>query len=120
MRYQVLPPILGLGPPGRSASKRIDDEGQRFQIELDLFDRLGSRKLVDRRYGENRLALIQRLVGQTAFPELVGMNHLPIVIEAVGGSRKIFLGQDGLHAGHGQRFAGIDVADTRVRHRAEQ
>ena len=55
---------------------------------------------------ENRLALIQRLVGQRA----LGAAQIGQIVG----------GEDRLDAGHRQRGARVDAPHARVRHRAEQ
>jgi hypothetical protein len=92
---------------GTKTVDRIDDEGERFEVEIDPFDGLGGRQFIDGGDGENRLALIERLVRQRAFG-------------AGAGGRQIVSGQDGFDAGHGRCGACVDVANPCVRHRAEQ
>ena len=62
--------------------------------------------LVNRGDGENRLALIERLVRQRA----LGAAQVGKVVGR----------QDRLDAGHRERGARVDAADARVRHRAEE
>ena len=85
-----------MAPPGRRLSIGSIDERQRLEVELDPLDRLGGGQLVDRGDGQNRLALIQRLVGQRA----LGAAQIG---QIVGGENR-------LDAGHRQRRAGIDAA----------
>ena len=49
---------------GPQAFNRIDDEGQRLELDLDRLDRERGGVLVDGGDGENRLAVIERLVRQ--------------------------------------------------------
>ena len=55
-----------LAPPGRRLSTGSTTNGSGSRSSVDALDRLGGRDLVDRGDGENRLALIERLVGQRA------------------------------------------------------
>ena len=55
-----------VGAARPQALDRIDDERQRLEIDVDALDRLRGGRFVDGRDGENRLALIERLVGQRA------------------------------------------------------
>ena len=68
---------------------------------------VGGGDLVDRGDGEDRLAGVERLVGQRA-------SRAPFSIRQVVG------GEDRLDARHRQRRAGVDAAHARVRHRAEE
>ena len=104
---------------GPQAFNRIDDEGQRLEFDRDRFDRLGRCHLVDRGDGENRLALIERLVGQAALG-LRARLHAFAKRRADGGAGQVVGGEDRLHAGHRQRRARVELLDARVRHRAEQ
>ena len=96
-----------VGAAGAKALDRIDDEGERFEVEVDSLDRFGGGQFVDRGDGENRFALVQRLVRQRTFGAAVRR-------------RQIVGGQDCFDAGHGQRGAGVDVAHAGMRHGAEQ
>src|SRR6266516_3201482 len=59
--------VWSLGRGGRpQALDRIDDERQWLETDVDPLDRFGGRQFVDRGDGENRLALIEWLVGQRA------------------------------------------------------
>ena len=69
---QTLPSRRAFGLPGPQALDRIGDERQRLEIEIDALDRRGGGRFVDRGDGENRLALIERLVGQRALGALAG------------------------------------------------
>ena len=64
-----------VGAAGPQALDRIDDERQRLEIEVDPLDRLGGGQLVDGGDGENRLALIERLVGQRALGAAAGRGR---------------------------------------------
>ena len=102
----TLPSVRPLAPSGTQALERIDDKRQRLEIELDALDRLGRRRLVNRGDGQNRLALIERLVRQRA----LGAAQVGKVVGR----------QDRLDAGQRERSARVDAADARVRHRAEE
>jgi hypothetical protein len=95
---------VGAGRP--EAFDRIGDEWQRLEPDVDPLDRLDGRQLVDRRDGEDRLALIKRLVSQRS----LGAAQ---VGQIIGGENRF-------DAWHRQRRAGIDADDARVRHRAEE
>ncbi len=94
-------------PPRTQTLKRIQHEGQRLEVDLDLFDRVGSRRLIHRRHREDRLAHVVRFVGQGTFPRGVRI-------------RQIVGGQDVDDAGHRERAARVDASHPRVRHRAQQ
>ena len=49
------------------ALDRIDHKRQRLEIDVDLLDRVGRSELVDGGDGEDRLARVERLVGERAF-----------------------------------------------------
>ena len=97
-------PRVGAARP--EAVERIDDEGKRLEIHLDRFDGQCRGLFVDGRDGQDRLAGIERLVGQ----RLLGAVQI----------RYLVGGEDGSDAGNGERGAGVDAAHARVRHRAEQ
>ena len=103
----ALPVVRAFGPSGTKAVERIDDERQRLEIDDDLFDRFGGGELVNRGDGEDRLARVERLVGQRAFGVRAEI-------------RQVVGGEDRLHAGHRERGARVDAAHARVRHRAEE
>ena len=107
-------------PTGTQAFERIDDEWKRLQIDVDGFDRLRRRDLVDGGDGENRFARVERLHGERSLSLLVRLDHRAEVGEAVGGRGKVVRRQDRLDAGHRERSAGVDFPHARVRHRAEQ
>jgi hypothetical protein len=95
-----------VGAGRTQALDRIDDERQRLEIELDALDRFRRGALVDGRQRKDRLALVERLVGQRAFCAF-----------QIG---KVVRGQDRLDARHRQCGAGVDVPDPGVWHRAQQ
>ena len=92
---------------GPQAFERIDDERQRLEVEVDPLDGLGGRQLVDRRDGENRLALVERLVGQRAFGAASRSGRSSAVRIA-------------FTPGIASAARGVDAPHARVRHRAEQ
>ena len=100
--------------------QRIDGERKRFPIDLDLFDRFHSGGLVDSRDGEDRLALIDRLVAERLLALRVGGNALTEIGDDVGRRRQIVGGEDALDARHRQRLAGIEVPDAAVRERTQE
>ena len=108
-RTQTLPCVRAFGRPGPQALDRIDHEGQRLVFDVDALDRLGRRQLVDGRDRENRLALVERLVGQAALAERAGDDAFAEV-GALDDRRQIVDGEDRLHAGHRQRRARVDAA----------
>ena len=97
----------GVGSPRSQALKGIDDEGKRLEIDSDLLDGLGSRRLIHSRHGQNRLAGIQRLIGQNRLTW--GANLWYIVC-----------GQNSNHALHRQRLTRVDPAHLGVRHGARE
>ena len=99
---------------------RIHAERQRFPLNLDPFDRFNRRQFVDCRDSQNRFALIERLVGQRLLALWVGFDDLARVIDLILGTRHFVGRQDRFHAGHGERRAGVDALDTRVRVRAQK
>jgi hypothetical protein len=88
------------------ALDRIDDERQRLEVDFDFLDRFGSRTFVDGGDRQDRLALIQRLVGERFFGA-AKVRHL------VGRENR-------LYARHRERRARVDPPYARMRHRAEQ
>ena len=90
---------------GPQADQRIDDERQPLDIDLNLLDGFGGGEFVDRADGQNRLALIDRLVGESALAQRIGRDPLADVGHGVGGLRQIVHREDGLDAGHRQRLA---------------
>ena len=100
--------------------ERIDDERQRLKINANLFDRCRGGEFVDRGHGENRFALIERLIGEPPFAPLAGFDHRAVVGEGIGRSGNVVCRQHRFDAGHGERLARLDAPDTRVRQRAEQ
>ena len=101
------------------AFNRIDDEGQRLEFDLDLFDRFRRGELVDGGDRQNRLALIERLVRQAAF-RLRGRLHVLAKRGAGGRTGHVVRGEDGLDAGHRERGARVEPRDARVRHGARE
>ena len=91
---------------GPQAVDRIDDERQRLEIEIDALDGGDRGFFVHSGERENRLALIERLVGQRT-----------LGAAQVG---KIVRRENRFDAGHRERRARVDPAHARVRHRAEQ
>ena len=112
-RTQTLPSARGFGPPGRRVSSGSMTNGKRFEIDLDFFDGLGGGQFVHGRHRQNRLALVQRLVGERPLALLVGLDHGAVVGQAVGRRGKIVRGKNRFHAGHGQRLARVDVLHAR-------
>jgi hypothetical protein len=64
---KALPSRRAFGPFGSQALEGIDDERQRLQIERDFLDGFCRGQFVDGRHGENRLALVDRLVCERNF-----------------------------------------------------
>ncbi len=106
-------------PAGPQAFNRIDDEGERFELDDDRFDRQRRGELVDGGDGEDRLALIERLVGQAALG-LRARLHAFAERGADGGAGHVVGGQDRLDAGHRQRGARVEARHPRVRVRADE
>ena len=109
-RIQTLPCDARVRAAGPQAFDRIDDEGQRLELDVDRFDRFGRGQLVDRGDGENRLALIERLVGQAALGLRAGL-HAFAERRADGGAGHVVGGEDRLDAGHRQRGARVETRD---------
>ena len=103
---------VGVGPrvrPARTqAIERVEDELHRFEVDADALDRFGRRLLVDRRHRENRLALVERLVGQGGL-----VRRLDVVRQLVGR-------QDAFEAGERLGRAAVDRPHPRMGHRADQ
>ena len=96
-RYQVLPSDPRVRAAGPQRLERIDHERQRLEIDLDLFDGLGGGQLVHGGDRQNRLALIQRLIGQRLVRRsLLAAIRVPLSVRTVGRRGQIFLGQDRL------------------------
>ncbi len=93
---------------------------QALDIELNLLDGFGRGEFVDCADRQDRLALIDGIVGEAAFAQRVGGDPLAEVGHGVGGLRHIVHREDGLYARHGERGAHVDAAYVPVRHRAEQ
>ena len=92
------------------ARHRINGEGERLVIDLDLLDSQRRRRLVDRGHGQDRLAFIER------FGRVERALHDAFTLRR----RQIVFGENALDTFHRQRFACIDARDARVRHRAQQ
>ena len=103
-RTQTLPSRARVRAARPQALERIDDERQRLELDLDRLDRFGRGELVDGRDREDRLALVERLVGQAALAERAGDDAFAEV-GAVDDGRQIVGGEDRLDAGHRQRRA---------------
>ena len=116
-------PDVALRPRVRAvrpeAFNRIDDEGQRLEFDLDLFDRFRRGELVDGGDRQNRLALVERLVRQAAFG-LRRRLHVLAERRPRGRAGHFVRGEDRLHAGHRQRRARVEPRDARVGHRARE
>jgi hypothetical protein len=97
----------------------IDDEGQRLELDVDRFDRERGGELVDGSDGENRLAVVERLVRQAALGLRRGL-HAFAECAACSGARHVVGGENRLDALHGQRSARIEPRHARVRHRAAE
>ena len=119
-RTQTFPSTRGFIAPGSSDATGSTLNGSGSHSNLDLFDRFSSRQFVDGRHGQNRFALIEGLVGQRLLALWVGSDDLARVIDLILGTRHFVGRQDRFHAGHGERRAGVDAPDTRVRERAEE
>ena len=113
-------PILArIRSAGPQALKRVDDEGKRFKVDLDLLDCFGAGKFVDRRNGQNRIAHIDGLVCQRALAPLAGLDDRAVVVQAVGGRGNIVGSENRLDPGHRQGIIHIDMLDAGMRHGAE-
>jgi len=111
--FAELPPehrvALGprVGPTRTETVERVEDELQRFEVELNELDRFGRRLLIDRRHGENRLALVEWLVGQGRLARRVDL-------------RNIVVSQDAFEPRQRLGRAEVDRPHPRVGHRADQ
>ena len=116
-------PDVALRPRIRTArTQRFDwihNEGKRFEFDVDGFDGECRGQLVDGSDRENRLALVQRLVGQAAFG-LRRRLHTFTERRADGGAGHVLGSQDGLDAGYRHRGRRVDPLDACVRHRAHE
>ena len=97
------PTVRAAGP---EALDRIDHEGQGLEVEPNPLDRVRRGQLIDGRDRQDRLALVQGLVGQRA----LGTAQIG---QVVGGENR-------LHARHGQRRAGVYSLYAGVREGAQQ
>ena len=95
-----------IGPARPQTFDRIDDERQRFQIDRDALNRLRRDRLADGGHGEDRLALVQRFVGQRAL--------------RAAQIRKIVRCQNRLDARHRERGRSVNLPDPRMRHRTQK
>ena len=93
---QTLPSSRASGPSGPQALQRIDGERQRLEVDVDELDRLGRDVLAHRGQRQDRLALIERLVGERA----LGAAEIG---EIVGGDEAV-------HARQRQGPRGVDAA----------
>ena len=118
--YPDVPLHTGIHRTRQQRRDRIHTERQRFPLNLDPVDRFDSRQFVDGRDSQNRFALIEGLVGQRLLAPWVGFDDLARVIDLILGTRHVVGRQNRFHAGHGQRRAGVDALDTRVRVRAQK
>ena len=96
----------GVRPAGAEALERIDGEWQRLEIDGDELDRLGGDVLAVGRQRQDRLALVERFVGQGALG--------PAQIRQVVG------GDETANAGQRQGARGVDAPNPGVRHRADE
>src|SRR2546425_5245571 len=104
---------------GTQALNRVDDEGQRLEVDVDRFDRFGRFELARRGNRENRLALIERPLGPAAFPPGGRLHGFPRGRARPGAGE--LLGRWGrFYAGHRHRFARVEPPHARVRHRARE
>ena len=109
-----------VGTARPQADQGIDDVRQRLVLDNDALDRFGGGCLVDRRDGENRLALVERLAGEGPLVvRVVGDGHAQIGHPARR-LRQVVSCHDGLDAGHRQRGARIEAPDAGVGQRAQQ
>ena len=97
----------GIRAVGPQALERIGDERKQLEVDLDPLDRLRGSRLVHGGDGEDRLALVARLVGERSFGAAWQLGQVV--------SR-----EDRLHTRHRQRLACVDASHARVWHRAEQ
>jgi len=85
---------------------------------------VGRGPFVDGRERENRLAFVQRLVGQAHLDADLAhdgvLRHAAGGLARVGRAGEVLGGEDRRHARHGQRLSRVDPPHARVRHRAEQ
>ena len=104
-RVSLEPRVCAARP---QALHRIDDEGQRLEGDGDALDRVGGSHLVYGGDGEDRLAEVERFVGEDAFGARLRRG------------RQVVDGEDGLDARHGQRGARVDAGHASVGHRAQE
>ena len=108
-----------VGAARPQAVNRIDDERQRLELDVDRLDRERSGELVDGGDGENRFALVERLVRQAALG-LRRRLHAFAERGACSGARHVVGGENGLDAFHRERPARVEPRDARVRHLAAE
>ena len=108
-RYWQLDPHIafdsGIRPAGTKAVERIDSKRQMLEFDVDGFNSFGGGEFIDGGDRKNRLALIQRLVGECFLALWIRFYRHAQIGDAVGRRGKIILSQDRFHAGHCHRFA---------------
>jgi hypothetical protein len=87
---------------------------------LNFFDRFRGSVLVDRGYGENRLALEERLIGEPTFGFRIGRNQHAVIGYEGGGRRQIVRRENRFHTRHRERGAEIHTSDASMRQGTEQ
>ena len=113
-------PFPRVGPIRSERIEGIDVERQRLPVDVDPLDGFRGGQLVHRGNGKHRLTLIHRFGRERSLALQVGFDCLTQVGDDVGRAWDLFGGQDCLDARHGERRAGVEAPDARVRHRAEQ
>lgn len=88
------------------ALDRIGDEGQGLQIEANQIDGIRGDLFADRGHGQNRLAGVERLVGQAVLSRAPQFRH-------------IVCRDDGANPGQRHGAAGVDAEDAGMRTLAE-
>ncbi len=116
-------PDVALNPRVRAAGPQrfdhVDRERERFELDVDLFDRLSRGRFVDGRDREHGLAVIERLVRQAPLG-LRRSLHAFAERRAHGSAGHVVGREDRFHAGHRHRRGRVEPLHFRVRHRAHE
>jgi hypothetical protein len=93
---------------------RIDDDGQGVVLDLDLSGAVGRRVAAGRQHRGDLLGLVHHLLDRQHHLGVRHQGRHPVQV-VLG---EVLAGDDGQHAGHRQRLAGIDLHDPGVGVRA--
>ena len=103
-----IPAHMRIRPSLAQALKRVQHEGERFQVHPDCLHRGRRSRLVHRRDRENGLALVLGLVRQRGLAHSLRLHG------------QLLGPEDAQHPLHRLRRARVHTADARMRHRAQE